>query len=145
MYGLRRSAGLHLLNFAMNLNYNTTRFLDMIQWLQGALRNNRMQSTHYLTGLDGCGITAEEGIQKQFFDIIGRIVHTLKHELLESSTEYVHMLNMLCWNFTREDHEHLTKLDLLRTLQRGDGNILHPIFRAWGQEDTNFSLKLTKK
>ena len=52
---------------------------------------------------------------------------------------------MLVWNFTREDHEHLTKMDLLRTLQRGDGNILHPIFRAWGQEESNFQLKLTKK
>ena len=31
--GLRRSAGLNLLNFAMNLGYNETRIFDLIQWL----------------------------------------------------------------------------------------------------------------
>ena len=61
--GLRRSAGLHLINFAMNLSYNTTRFFDLLQWLQGSLRCNRIQMVHYLTGLDGCGIKAETGIR----------------------------------------------------------------------------------
>ena len=41
--GLRRSAGLHLLNFAMNLSYSSTRFLDLVQWLQGSLRSNLVQ------------------------------------------------------------------------------------------------------
>ena len=91
-----------------------------------------MQATHYLTGLEGCGITAEEGIQQQFFLFISHIVQILKHGSLSSSTEYVHLLNALCWNFTREDHEHLVKLEVFRTLQRGDGSILHPLFRAWG-------------
>ena len=65
--GLRRSAGLHLLNFAMNLTYDKVRFGDLIQWLQGALRDNRVQTTHYLSGLDGCGAKAENGIRQQFF------------------------------------------------------------------------------
>ena len=60
--GLRRSAGLHLLNFAINLSYNSTRVFDLIQWFQGALRNNRVQQTHYLNNLEGCGITAEANI-----------------------------------------------------------------------------------
>ena len=40
--GLRRSAGLNLINFAMNLSYSSTRFFDMLQWFQGALRGNRI-------------------------------------------------------------------------------------------------------
>ena len=60
--GLRRSAGLHLLNFAINLSYTSTRVFDLIQWFQGALRNNRVQQTHYLNNLEGCGITAEANI-----------------------------------------------------------------------------------
>ena len=142
--GLRRSAGLHLLNFAINLSYNSTRVFDLIQWFQGALRNNRVQQTHYLNNLEGCGNTAEAGIQKQFFQIITRVVHILKHERLESSTDYVHLLNALCWNFSREDHEYLVQLDLFTALHVGDGSMLHPIYRAWGQETTNFSLRLEK-
>ena len=64
--GLRRSAGLHLLNFAMNLSYSPSRFFDLVQWFQGSLRNNRMQVQHYLAGLEGSGNKAEAGIQEQF-------------------------------------------------------------------------------
>lgn len=42
VYGLRRSAGLHLLNFCMNLSFNRLIFFDIVQWLQGSLRNNLM-------------------------------------------------------------------------------------------------------
>lgn len=38
--GLRRSAGLTLLNFTLNLSFSSKRFFDMIQWLQGTLRGN---------------------------------------------------------------------------------------------------------
>ena len=143
--GLRRSAGLNLLNFTMNLDYNKTRIFDLVQWLQGALRNNRMQQTHYLSGAEGCGAIAEQGIQEQFFQILGHIIQVLKHESLDSTTEYVHLINALCWNFTRSDHEALVKVELFKTLCRGDGNIMHPLFRAWGQEDSNFQLELEKK
>ena len=41
--GLKRSSGLNLINFAMNLSYSHQRFFDMVQWFNGSLRNNRMQ------------------------------------------------------------------------------------------------------
>lgn len=137
--GLRRSSGLNLLNFAMNLGYDWHRIFDLIQWLQGALRNNKMCSTHYLTGAEGCGSIAEEGIQQQFFQILDHIVQILKHESFEGdNTSYVHLLNALCWNFTTADHEYLVKLKIFKTLCRGNGDILHPLFRAWGQDESHF-------
>ena len=65
----------------------------------------------------------------------------LKYENLKTSTEYVHLLNTLCWNYTREDHPHLAKLGLFRALQTGDGTLMHPFQRSWGQEESNFQLE----
>ena len=53
--GLKRSSGLNLISFAMNLNYSHQHFFDMIQWLQSSLRDNQMQVYHYLTGTEGSG------------------------------------------------------------------------------------------
>lgn len=100
-----------------------------------------MQTTHYLTGLEGCGIKAESGIQQQFFQILDRVVHVLRFESLNSSTEYVHLLNALCWNYTREDHPHLVKLGVFQALQSGDGTLMHPFQRSWGQEESNFQVE----
>lgn len=71
--------------------------------------------------------------------IIARLVKVLKHEEL-SSDENVHLLNALCWNYSREDHEYLVQLKLLQTLQRGDGTIFHPLYLAWGKQDSHFTL-----
>ena len=99
-----------------------------------------------MTGAEGCGNIAEEGIQKQFFSILGQIVQILKHESLEGdTTKYIHLINALCWNFTIADHEELVKVEVFKTLCRGNGDILHPLFRAWGQDESNFSLELDKK
>lgn len=78
----------------------------------------------------------------QFFQILNRIIHVLKYEELEGQTDYVHLLNALCWNFTTEDHVHLVRLELFRALQNGDGTLMHPVFRSWGVEQTNFCLEL---
>ena len=56
----------------------------------------------------------------------------------------MHILNALCWSYTEEDHKHLLELDLFGVLQKGDGDFLHPILRAWGQEQSQFSLQLHK-
>lgn len=141
--GLRRSAGLNLLNYAMNLSFEPKRFLDLLQWFQGSLRCNRIQVTHYLTGLEGCGIKAENGIRQQFFHIIDRIVHVLKDPMI-SASGYTHLLNALCWNYTRDDHAYLIKLDIFKTIQCGDGTLMHPIFRSWGQTCSNFSIELER-
>ena len=54
-------------------------------------------------------------------------------------------MNALCWNFNREDHQYLVNLELFRTLQCGDGTLMHPIFRTWGQERSNFQLELHRE
>lgn len=64
--GLRRAAGLYLLNFAMNLTYSQSRFFDLVQWLQGSLRSNQVQIPHYKSGLESCGNKAESIIKEQF-------------------------------------------------------------------------------
>ena len=73
------------------------------------------------------------------------MIHVLKHENLTSSTEYVHLLNALCWSYTRDDHSYLVSLNVLDAIQGGDGTLMHPIYRAWGQEDSNFQLELDKQ
>ena len=129
----------------MNLSFNRSRFFDILQWLQGAMRNNLMQTTHYLTGLDGCGIGAENGISQQFFSILHRIVHVLKFEQLEDTEgDYVYLINALCWSFTSGDHAQLYKLDLFKTLEIGDGSLMHAMFKSFGMLRTNFDLGLTE-
>ena len=62
-------------------------------------------------------------------------MHALKYEKHEMQSDYVHLLNALgCWNFTCEDHPYLLRLNLFKTLQCGDGTLMHPIFRSWGME-----------
>ena len=39
--GLRRSAGLNLLDYTMSLNAQKPLFFDLLQWFQSGLRNNR--------------------------------------------------------------------------------------------------------
>ena len=34
------------------------------------------------------------------------------------------LLNVLCWNFTSDDHEQVSKLKIFRTLHKGDGSEL---------------------
>ena len=68
-------------------------------------------------------------------------MHVLKFEKHEMESDYVHLLNAICcWNFTCEDHPYLLRLDLFKTLQSGDGTLMHPIFRCWGMEKSLFSL-----
>ena len=143
--GLRRSAGLHLLNFAMNLSYSSTRFLDLVQWLQGSLRSNLVQVQHYLTGLEGCGIKAESGIQDQFIKILKRITDVLKNEPLDGAEEYVHLINTLCWDFTVEDQKALMQLNIFEVLLQGNGDQLHPLYRAWGREKNHFQIELNRE
>ena len=103
-----------------------------------------MQTVHFLKGVEGCGIKAENGIRQQFFQILDRVVKAIKYEDFTKSSEYVHCLNALCWNFNREDHPHMVKLEIFLTLQRGDGTLMHPLNRSWGQEYTPFQLELEK-
>ena len=78
--GLRRSAGLHLIRFAMDQTHSPKIFYDMLQWFQGSLRSNKSKAVHYQEGLDGCGSEAEKGIKSQFFEIIKRILFQLRQE-----------------------------------------------------------------
>ena len=119
--GLRRAAGLTLLNFAMNLSFSADRFFDMIQWLQGTLRANQMQVPHYLRGIQGSGNYAEYRIKEQFSQILERIIDVLKNEELRQDSLYVHLLNALCWDYTVEDHKLLERLDVFSLLNRGNG------------------------
>ena len=81
--GLRRLAGLNLLNYAMGLQGNTSIFFDMAQWFSASLRQKKNNSAHFLDGLSGCGNRCESNIRAQFFKILKKVVLVLK-----SSTDY---------------------------------------------------------
>jgi hypothetical protein len=97
--GLRRSAGLHLLNFAMNLSFSEKRFTDLVQWLQGAMRGNSMQVCHYLTNVESCGNNAETSIRLNFAQIIERITDVIKNEYIQQEDSYVYLLDALIWDY----------------------------------------------
>ena len=61
--GLRRSAGLNLLNYGMSLWADSQIFFDMLQWFSASLRQRKNTSVHFLDGLSGCGNSCENGIR----------------------------------------------------------------------------------
>ena len=120
--GLRRSAGLNLLNYAMGLSGNPQIFFDMIQWFSASLRQRKNTSVHFLDGLTSCGDSCESGIRIQFFKILKKV--DLKLRTCNDLDELKLLLNNLCWNFNAADHEQLCKLNIFETLHKGDGSDL---------------------
>ena len=43
--------------------------------------------------------------------------------------QMVHLLDALCWDYTSEDHDWLSKLEIFKTLLVGNGKIQHMIRR----------------
>ena len=66
----------------MNLSYSPLHFFDMIQWLQGSLRDNQMRVKHYSAGAEGSGDNVEQAIKDQMTLIIERILDVLRNENL---------------------------------------------------------------
>ena len=69
----------------MKLSYDHLRFFDMIQWLQGSLRDNQMRVKHYSAGAEGCGDNVEQAIKDQMALIIERILDVIRNENLHST------------------------------------------------------------
>lgn len=128
--GLRRSAGLNMIGYGMSLNGSDQIFFDMLQWLQGSLRDRKNQAVHYLDGIAGCGNSAEASIRDQFFKVIDRVLQKIRISC--SNEELVYLLNGLCWSFSTEDHARLAKLGMFDTLLKGDGSKLNKIRVSWG-------------
>lgn len=124
--GLRRSAGLNLINFGMGLHGNPRVFQDVLQWFSASLRNRKNTTVHFLDGLAGCGNSCESGIREQFFKILDKVLLKLKTLDFESGScpELKLLLENLCWNFKAEDHALLGKLKLFEFLSVGDGSDL---------------------
>ena len=116
--GLRRMAGLNLLNHAMGLQGNNQLFFDMIQWFSASLRQRQQTSAHFLDGLSGCGNSCESGIRNQFFKIIKKIV--LKLKVSTNQNEIKLLLNVLCWNYKTVDHGDLAQSGVLQFLAQGN-------------------------
>ena len=72
--GLRRSAGLDLISFAIKMNLGMGTFLDIMQWFLTSLRANRHKVAHYSDKITGCGDSVLASIRKQFFKIIKVII-----------------------------------------------------------------------
>ena len=88
----------------------------MVQWLQGSLRCNQMRVLHYLTGIEGSGNLAENGVKEQFSEIFERILDVIKNQKLKDDNQFVHLMNALCWDFRPEDHQLLERLDIFNVL-----------------------------
>lgn len=107
---MRRAAGLNLLNFGMGLASNPQIFFDMIQWFSASLRQRKNASVHYLDGLMSCGQSCERTIRIQFFQILRKVEMMLRVSF--DNEELKLLLNVLCWNFTCDDHEELANLKI---------------------------------
>ena len=53
--GLRRSAGLDLISFAIQTNIGFGTFVDILQWFLTSLRFNSHNVAHYTDKISGCG------------------------------------------------------------------------------------------
>ena len=129
--GLRRSAGLDLISFAIKKNIGLGTFLDIMQWFLTALRANKNRVAHYSDKIQGCGDSVLAAIRKQFFKIIKVVISKIK--LVRSPLQLRAMLDAMIWNYQGEDLNYLAKFDILGVLQRGDGGRTHPIPLSWGK------------
>ena len=128
--GLRRSAGINLLNFAFGLNISSKMFYDLLQWFQGSLRKNRSHSAHYLDGVRGCGERISKDISVKFFQIIEIVAEKLK--VVNKKDKIIHLMDAICWEYTRKDHDKLAKLNIFRVLSEGNGERNSLLKTAWG-------------
>ena len=78
IYGLRRSAGLNLIKFGLELGGDEKIFLDILDWFSASLRRQKNRTVHFLDGVEGCGTSCENGIRSQFFKILELIILKLK-------------------------------------------------------------------
>ena len=135
MKGLRRSAGLNLLNFAMQMDLDRWVFMDLLQWFVTSLRANRDQVAHYTDNITGCGDSVVAAIGKEFFQIIKQVVLKIKRgkelQIIKG------LLGALIWNYRGNDMKYLAKFNIIDVIQRGDGRPMHPIRLAWGNNTEN--------
>jgi len=141
--GLRRSAGLNLINFGLGLQGNAQVFQDMLQWFSASLRNRKNLTVHFLDGLAGCGNSCEAGIRDQFFKVLEKVLLKMKTLDFESGScpTLKLLLENLCWNYKAEDHAHLGKLKLFEFLSVGDGSDLCWINYYQGRYRRHTSIK----
>ena len=45
----------------------------------------------------------------------------------------IHLINALCWSYTRADHEMIARLKIFKVLSEGDGSRRNLLRNAWGQ------------
>ena len=125
------------------MDQDQSTFNSTIHWFQGALRNNTVQMSHYLTGLDGCGNNVEASIRKSFFRILERIICQIKHgkhDVAQREGQLAVLIEALLWDYRVEDRSELAKLQIFKTLLHGDGNRLHIVQQKWGGEFSLYGL-----
>lgn len=76
--GLQRSAGLKLLNFAIQRSIHLRNFRQLLQWFCSSLRKGSGQATHYTDDVVGCGAPIIAEIRHEFFLIIESILNQIK-------------------------------------------------------------------
>ena len=77
--GLRRAAGINLLNFAMTMHIPDSAFYMLLQWFQKALRAGKADVVHYMNKVEGCGEMVHAIARKEFFSILQQAVRKLKN------------------------------------------------------------------
>ena len=76
--GLRRSTGLNLLSFTIQLNLSQETFNDTLQWFLTLMRANKHNVAHYTDDISGCGDEVLAAIRKEFFKVIKAVVTKIK-------------------------------------------------------------------
>lgn len=130
--GLRRSAGLELLSFAIQTNIGMGTFFDILQWFLTSLRDNKMQVAHYSDKIHGCGDSVLNAIRRQFFKVIKSVI--VKAKETRDEKNLIMLLNALIWNYKGSDLSYLAECDIVGMLVKGDGGRMHPIAMSWGKQ-----------
>ena len=130
--GMRRSAGLELISFAIDANISKSSFFDILQWFETSLRNNSMQVVHYADKIKSCGDSVLKAIQRQFFKVIKSVI--VKAKNTQNERDLGALLQALIWDYKSSDLPYLVKYDIIGLLERGNGDPLHPIAMCWGKQ-----------
>ena len=61
-----------------------------------------------------------------------RVVNKLK--VVNKKDKIIHLIDALCWEYTRQDHDSLARLNIFKVLSHGNGECNSLLKAAWGQQ-----------
>ena len=101
IWGLRRAAGMNLINFAISMLIPDQAFYILLQWFQKTLRGGTGDVVHFMNKVSGCGEIVHAIARKEFFSILQTATQRLKEEKDEKNIS--HILDIFYWSYSSAD------------------------------------------